>query len=57
MEDKYLKTCSCGSGLIPTEIYDQYGWFVTYACEECIKERLDEFYDKPEELNFDNYTG
>jgi hypothetical protein len=35
--------CNCGSGEIKYPLYDGYGIFLTYACEQCEKDKLKGF--------------
>lgn len=35
--------CMCGSKLRKHALYDGYGIFLTYACDECEKKKLSEF--------------
>lgn len=37
------KLCHCGSKLSRHALYDGYGIFLTYACNQCEKEKLKEF--------------
>jgi hypothetical protein len=47
------RECSCGSGEIQQAEYDARGIFLTYACDQCRKERLSHY--RPEVLTDSNY--
>ena len=54
------RTCNCGSGEPPYALKDGYGYFLTYVCDHCVKEKRSEFrtdiferYDTDEPLEAD----
>ena len=47
------RACRCGSGEVAVAKYDARGIFLTYACDQCVKEKLREF--RPEVLTDPNY--
>ena len=54
------RACNCGSGEPPYPLKDGYGYFLTYVCDHCVKEKRSEFrtdiferYDTDEPLEAD----
>jgi len=45
-----MTECACGSGLMRWPTYDGQGIFLTYVCDDCMKERLSHY--RPEILRY-----
>ena len=63
MDDEHKNNeCSCGSGHQPYPIYDGYGIFLGYVCEDCEDDYVKKFrkdifenYDCDEPIDSDDY--